>query len=153
MNKILNLLLALLMISFVSCREDADTPDTGAVIHPEKEAAGTYSGTWEVFKGEDKELQASYPGTITIAPSEYAYVCSVTTTCDGYAEIGGTGAANILKQSRAYKFYNETTTNGLGSVFQGAIDFNGDASMSYSKAVKSGRVTTMFYFEFVGHKN
>lgn len=141
-----------MMVSFVSCRDEADIPSTGDPINPEKEAAGTYTGEWQVYKGENREHQGDFPGSITITPGEYAYTCSVTLTCDGYANLNGTGVANIVKQSRSYRFYNEVKENGLDAVFSGTIAFDGAAAMSFSKAIKSGRVTTVYYFDFTGAK-
>lgn len=155
MKKYINLIFALFLMVCTACQDDAEIPSAGDPVNVVEEAKGTYTGTWTVTDIEGNVV-GEYPGTLTVstyapAPEEY-YVCTLTLTCDGYDEINGTGAANILKQSRAYRFYNETETNGLGSTFTGTITFDGVCTMSYSKTVTEGRKKTTYFFTFNGDK-
>lgn len=155
MKKYINLIFALFLLTFTACQDDAEIPSTGNPVNVVEEASGTYTGTWTVTN-EEGAVVGTYPGTLTVgkytvAPEE-KYACTLTLTCDGYDEIGGTGAANILKQSRAYRFYNEMDTNGLGSTFTGTITFEGACTMSYKKTVTEGRKKITYFFSFDGNK-
>lgn len=155
MKNYINLLFALFLIAFSACSKDDEIPPTGNPVNVVEEASGTYSGIWTVTN-EAGDVVGTYNGTLTVgkytAAPEEKYACTLTLTCDGYDEIGGTGAANILKQSRAYRFYNEADSNGLGSTFTGTITFDGVCTMNYKKTVTEGRKKITYFFAFNGNK-
>ncbi len=155
MKNYINLIFALFLVAFTACSKDDEIPYTGDPVNVVEETAGTYTGTWTVTN-EDGAVMGTYPGTLTVskyaaAPEEY-YACTLTLTCNGYDEIGGTCAANILKQSRAYRFYNEVSSNGIGSTFTGTITFDWACTMSYKKTVTEGRKKVTYFFDFDGSK-
>lgn len=155
MNKYISLIFAFILMAFTACRDEAEIPSTGSPVNVVEEASGTYTGTWTMADANGNVV-GTYSGSLTVgtytpAPEE-KYVCMLTLSCAEYAEINGTGAANILKQSRAYRFYNEVANNGLGSTFTGSISFDGACTMSYKKTITEGRKKTTYFFTFNGIK-
>lgn len=59
---------ALIGLSFTACVESIDTPSRGPVANPEKEVAGTYTGTWTVtYTVGTAKTEYNVPGSMTLA--------------------------------------------------------------------------------------
>lgn len=162
MNKIFKglLLMATLVLTLSSCRDEADIPDHGAAINPEKEIEGTYTGTWTKTQRGSTAEPTVVDGTLTFTATEEAYIANVKIACAG-DELGFTNTAsftcdesrtNVVKQSSQYMFYNTLDTSGIGTKFNGTVSFGGEATMKFSKSIKSGRKTYTYDFVFNGVK-
>lgn len=120
--------------------------DPGTPQNPEKEVAGTYTGTWtQTYNG----VETTATGTITLTPGDNAYVTIVNVKCDDF-NIDLTGPANIVKQSAGYIYYNrEAGGNGFGVTYYGRV-VDGVASISFTRTVKEGRLTYLYDYTFAG---
>lgn len=140
--------LFLICIGFASCNNEVGYPDPGPAGNPEKEAAGTYTGTWtRELDGNVVEAQ----GTITLTPSDKAYITNVAVSCPDFG-VELSGVANIVNNSSGYVFANqESKENGFGTVFEGRIT-NGVATMKFTLTQKEGRKQYLYNYKFTGDK-
>lgn len=152
--------MATLVLTLSSCRDEADIPDHGAAINPEKEIEGTYNGTWTKTQRGSTADPIVVDGTLTFTATTDPYVATVKIACAGDA-LGFTDTksftsdesrTNVVKQSSQYMFYNTLATNGLGTTFNGTVSFGGEATITFSKSIKSGRKTYTYDFVFNGVK-
>lgn len=158
MNKIAKIFLSLAVVAlpmcFASCSSDDDTPSTGEQVNVSAKVVGTYSGTYSV-EDVTNETTTDYTGTLVFAPytDDAPYAAYMTINCDcATPEFAGTAAANLVPKSREYGFYNELSSNPLGFVFSGTIDFDGNVNLSFTKTVKSGKKTYVYNVTFTGSK-
>lgn len=159
MNKLINrlLLIAALVFTLSSCREEAEIPGHGTPKNPEKEVAGTYVGTWTKTQRNSTNAPVVAEGSLTLAENGEAYVGTVTLSCDdanmGFSSFTSLeSTCNVIYQTGQYAFHNPLTTNGLGTPFTGSVSFGGEATMSFAKTIRSGRVTYTYDYVFNGKK-
>lgn len=162
MNKILNrlFLLATIVMALSSCRDEAEIPGHGTPGNPEKEVAGTYVGTWTKALRNSTAEPVTASGSLTLTPTDEAYITLVKIDCDA-TDMGFNNTAvfastesraNIVNQSAQYVFYNVVATNGLGTSFNGTVSFGGEATISFAKTVREGRLTYTYDYTFSGTK-
>lgn len=113
---------ALIGLSFTACVEDIDTPSRGPVTNPEKEVAGTYTGTWTVdYTVDNQTTTYTVPGTMTLAaPTDgTSYRGFLTSNAvvpeNNILDHKLTSAVNITPLTTAtnYLVYNAVTPNGF----------------------------------------
>lgn len=162
MNKILNRLFILtaLVMALSSCKDEAEIPGHGKPGNPEKEVAGTYVGTWTKTQRNSTADPVTAEGTLTLTATDEAYITVVKIGCESASmDFNNTSSfastesrANIVNQSAQYVFYNVLTTNGLGTSFNGTVSFGGEATMTFAKTIRQGRVTYTYDYTFTGTK-
>lgn len=152
MNNIVKIFFLLLAcVGLASCEDSVGYPDPGPQGNPEKEIAGTYTGTWtRVTQSTQEEITGE--GSITFSPSENAFVTDVKVDCPDL-DIDMQSLANVVNYSNGYKYYNQEAKNGFGVTFEGNVDKNGVASIKYTKSIKVGLKQTIYIFTFTGSKN
>lgn len=149
MNNILKtLFFCLVCMGIASCSDEVGYPDNGPQGNPEKEVEGTYTGTWS------RELDSNVveaTGTITLTPSDNAYIVNVTVNCPEFG-IDMQSVANVVNYSDGYMYYNqEAKGNGFGVVFDGRV-INGVASIKFTITQKEGRKQYLYNYTFAGGK-
>lgn len=153
MKTILKTMLLALAVSFTfaACTDDEDgVTNPGTPSNPEIESAGVYAGTWNCVELSGKEDPKNSTGTLTLAASDKAYITNVTAVCTEL-NVNYTSIANITP---AFAFYNNVATsseNGFGVTFSGRIDGD-NATFSFTKTIKQGRVTKNYKYTFDGQK-
>lgn len=140
----------LLIVGLASCNEEVGYPDPGPAGNPEKEIAGTYTGTWTKTNASNGSVTTG-AGTITFTPGDRAYVTDVKVE-SAELKIDMQSLANVVNYTEGYMFYNRETKNGFGTVFDGRI-VKGEASIKYSISQKVGLKQTIFNYTFTGVKN
>lgn len=160
MNKIIKclFLMATLVFTMSSCRDEAEIPGHGKPGNPEKEVAGVYVGTWTKVQRNATTDPVSAPGSLTFTPTDEAYITVVKlagessdfdfTNKTNFAS--DESRANVVNQSAQYVFYNVLTTNGIGTPFNGTVTFGGEATISFSKTIREGRKTYTYDYTFTG---
>lgn len=148
-NIIKSLFLILVSVGLASCNEEVGYIDPGPQGNPEKEIAGTYSGTWT------KTLQSTGAsetaiGTITFTPGDRAYVANVHVSCPDL-NVDMESAANVVNYSDGFTYYNQDAKNGFGLAFEGRIKGN-VATIKYTQSVKVGLKQSIYVFTFSGDK-
>ncbi len=152
MKKILFMILAAFVVgfAFVSCSDDDDTnPKVGT--NPERDAAGTYYGTYtKLAEGTSDTIVGS--GSLVVTATENAY-CATISFVSSELDFDVSAVSNITYANDGFKFWN---ANGDGtdnlSVFSGTIFGNGSAEAYFSALVYSGRTSTKYNFTFEGQK-
>lgn len=160
MKKILYGMFAALAVclSFMSCDDDDFSVDHGTHTElPETVMAGTYSGTYDVYKADGVTLEGSYPATITIATGENDYTINLTSTCSE-DDVNGSEEKplNVAWANDDIKFWGQTTA-GETSGYLNSASLNGTWSdgtlmFRFSKTVRSGRSTVTKFYNFKGTK-
>ena len=154
MKKILYSLFALMaMCTFVtSCGDDDIDWNRGTHSSlPESTAAGTYTGTWEVFNTDGVTSEGTFDGTVTIAAGSSAYTVNVTTACSEVAAVSGETAANIAWSNDDQKIFSTVKNGTLATTINGEI-VSGVLNLKFPKAVKSGRTSVTKFYQFKGRK-
>lgn len=148
MKKIVFGLLAVLALTFVSCKDEAGNPDPGAPVNVAGAVEGTYTGTWTRTDAANTENVVTGTGTLAFVQlNDENYVVTVTAKCSELA-VDFTANANI---NPAYVFFNALPTD-FGNSFSGRVTDKKDASISFSKTVKEGRKQYTYRYEFSGSK-
>lgn len=123
--------------------------DPGPQGNPELDVQGTYTGTWSQ---ELDGVVVTAPGTITLTPSDNAYVTYVAVSCPDFS-IDFQGIANVVNFANGYKYYNqEATNNGFGVAFDGEV-INGEATIKFTLSQRSGRIQYLYNYSFAGEQN
>ncbi len=162
MNKIIKclFLMAALVVSMTSCRDEAEIPGHGKPGNPEKAVEGVYEGTWTKVQRNSTAAPVEAAGTLTLTPSDEAYIVVIKIACESEA-FGFTNTssfasdesrANVTNQSAKYVFYNVLNTNGIGTPFNGDVTFGGEATIAFSKTIREGRKTYTYDYTFKGTK-
>ena len=131
-----------------SCANDDDGEDKSFETPAQKDAQGTYSGTFiRVQVGTTDSLMAE--GTITITATDTLNRARITYASDGMEELAKTDPipANIAHADHGYMFYNKSGDYAI----LGRISDAGIMSASFTKAVRSGRKTVRYNYVFEGH--
>lgn len=134
-----------------ACRDNAEIPDHGPVVHPQEEAKGIYTGEW-TRTDEGTGIVTTASGTMELTPSEYNYVANVSVKC---AEINLdlSAPANITPGGQGYQFSNPEKDNPLGAIFVGDIKKSDmSAFMTFRLTVKEGRKTYTYLYVFNGKR-
>lgn len=161
MKKIILGLLAILALSVSSCKESVDIVDPGQQTDIAGKLYGTYTGTWSIVEGTNDPVETD--GIVTVGAPQYdefygtpqtyynVFLDVVSTSANAAYALNVSGvAANVTP---TYALFNGTQTNALETPFTGSFDPNaGTMTLTFSKAVKDGRATKMFYFTFTGGK-
>ncbi len=137
---------SMLGVVFTSCKDEAEIPDRGAPINPEKEIAATYEGTWTFVKKVDAtETTVTYDGKMNVTAGEYAYTANVeldcpqlAVDCPAFAD-GVKAAANVNKLSSGIiNYYNSLNDN--------AFSYNIDlVDIMDEEHVETIRIVSPFY--------
>lgn len=148
MKKIIFGLFAVAALCMTSCKENVDIVEPGTQTNPEREVAGTYTGTWTRINTTD-ETQEEQDGTVTLTAGDAAYVGSVTVTIPAYSM----NSSSVMNVNPTGQFYNNVVSdnNGLETAFYGKVT-GSDCTMSFRKTERDGRKTTTFQYNFVGRK-
>lgn len=149
-NIIKSLFLILVCVGFSSCNEEVGYIDPGPQGNPEKEAAGTYSGTWSrALQGTDDIVTST--GTITISAGDKAYIANVSVVCPEL-NLDLQSVANIVNYSEGYKYYNMEAKNGFGTTFEGSVLKSGIATIKFTIKQQEGRKQYLYTYTFSGDK-
>lgn len=141
MKKILFGLFAIMALAFTSCKDEVELVDPGTPQNPEKDCAGVYTGTWTQTVDD---VATTATGSVTITPTDSAYVCKVTISCPDF-ELAETAIANITP---AHTFFNTMTTD-IAASFYGSVNTSDEtATINFLRTVKEGRKTTTYYYSF-----
>ncbi len=141
---------ALICLSFTSCRDDAELPGRGPVVHPEIETAGTYTGNWTRVDLSTNE-EVVVPGTITLTASDRAYVSQINVNSPGI-DLDRTAMCNVSAFSNGYWFYNTDPNTDIKGQFKGTISLQGEIDIYFQNSFKEGRKTITYTYSFTGVK-
>lgn len=148
-NIIRTLFLFLVCAGFASCDNSVGIPDRGPQGNPEKEIAGTYTGTWtRTLSGQTESTTST--GTITFSPTDKSYVTNVAVSCPDL-NINMNAVANVVNYSEGFMYYNRENKNGFGVAFDGRV-IEGNASIKFTLSVKEGRKQYLYNYTFNGGK-
>lgn len=137
--------------SLSSCRDNAEIPDHGPVVHPQVDVQGTYNGDWTKSELGTENVETGI-GSLVFTPSEENYVTNIQATCATLA-IDQTSAANISPGGEGYFFSNTLAENGFGAVFRGSVKKSDNTVwLSYKKTIKQGIKSRTYIFTFNGTK-
>ena len=148
---LLYMLYALLFsVAFTSCSDD-DGPHYGTSFQTpaQQDAQGTYEGTFiRVQVGTTDSLVAA--GTLTITATDTLNRARITYASNDMDELGKTTpiAANIAHADQGFMFYNKSGDNAL----LGRITDTNGMTVTFTKAVRSGRKTVRYNYSFDGRK-
>ena len=149
MRKTLFLLLTILPL-FVSCNKDEDHNYGPSFQTPaQQDAQGTYQGTFiRVQVGTTDSLVAA--GTLTITATDTLNRARITYASDDMEELAKTTpiAANIAHADIGFTFYNKSGDNAL----LGRITDTKSMTVSFTKAVRTGRKTVRYNYSFDGRR-
>ena len=156
MKKIICGMLFLLAMGmgFTSCGDDDNDITISHSTTPEIESAGTYTGTWtkEQVGGETTTASGSLVLSATDAEGKSEkYITYVTVSSPDF-ELDKSSKANISYANNFYWFSNMNVTNGFGTKFNGKINADGSATITFSLTQKVGRKTYTFNYTFEGKK-
>lgn len=118
---------------------------------PEATAAGTYSGTWEVFGEDGVTSEGTFDGSVTLAAGSSAYIVNVTVVCGSVEPANGETVANIAWSNDDLKFFSTVKNGSLETTVNGEI-FSGVMNLKFSKTVRAGRKTVTKFYQFRGKK-
>lgn len=143
------------MIGLAACSKD-EVPPTGPQDNAEKLVAGTYVGEWSRTNLSTGAVESG-PGSIVFSTdAEYGNNVSVMTLASSVVELGvdsDTSVCNItLLSSGEFVYYNLVKANPFGMTFNGRVSPEGEATMNYTKIVRSGRREVEFNYSFIGRK-
>ena len=141
------------MCTFVtSCGDDDIDWNRGTHSSlPESTAAGTYTGTWEVFNTDGVTSEGTFDGSVTIAAGSSSYTVNVTTVCGSVEAASGETAANIAWSNDDLKVFS-TVKNGTLETMINAEIVSGNLNLKFSKTVREGRKTMTKFYQFKGKK-
>ena len=144
--------MALVMACTLSaCRDNAEIPDHGPVVHPQEDAKGLYVGDWTIEEAGSPDVRI-LPGTMELTPSEYNNVTNVTVKCEE-EKIDLTSGANITPGGEGYFIANGVKTNGFGAEFSGAVNKSDwSAWIRFKKTVKVGIKSRTYTYTFNGKR-
>ena len=154
MKKIIYSLFALMaMCTFVtSCGDDDIDWNRGTHSSlPESTAAGTYTGTWEVFNTDGVTSEGTFDGSVTIAAGSSSYTVNVTTVCGSVEAASGETAANIAWSNNDLKLFSTVMNGTLETMVNGEI-VSGNLNLKFPKTVREGRKTMTKFYQFKGKK-
>lgn len=149
MKKILYTVLATLSISctFIACDSDDDNVRHFATT-PEIDAKGVYVGTLTRVQSGTTDTTTAV-GTMTIAPTDSAYVADITFDCEDF-NLSTTVTSNITHANDGYVFSNNSITNAFQNPFAGRINDRREAVAHFTLKQRSGRKTVTYTFSFEG---
>ena len=142
-------------MGFTSCSDDDDDITISHNTTPEIESAGTYTGTWTKEQVGGDITTGS--GTLTLSATDAEgkttkYITYVTVSCDEL-KLSKSSNANISYANDFYWFSNMNTTNGFGTKFNGKVNADGSAVITFTLVEKVGRKTYTFNYTFEGNKS
>lgn len=147
MKKILFALFAIMAFAMTACQDKYEEVDPGTPSNPEKNCAGTYTGTWSrTFEG----TVVTGEGTVTISPTEDSYVCEVVVDCPELS-LNGEKDYSIANINAAQVFF-QSSTNNIAPFFTGKVEKDGSVTMSFNKIVKEGRKSYSYQYSFEGKR-
>ncbi|MDE6342346.1 MAG: hypothetical protein K2K93_08515 [Muribaculaceae bacterium] len=154
-NIIKTLFMAVVMAcTLTACRDNAEIPDHGPVVHPQEDAKGLYVGEWTIEEVGSPDVKTE-PGTMELTPSEYNYVTIVNVKCEAQ-NIDLTSAANITPGGEGYLISNGSASNGFGekdAQFSGAVNkSNWSGWIRFKKNVKVGIKNRTYFYTFNGKR-
>lgn len=134
-----------------ACRDNAEIPDHGPVVHPQEEAKGLYVGEWTKVEQGVENVETA-PGTMELTPSEYNYVTNVAVKCEEF-KLDLTSTANITPGGLGYQINNGVKTNGFGVEFAGGVN-KSDMSgwIQFKQTVKVGLKNKVYIYSFNGKR-
>ena len=141
------------MCTFVtSCGDDDIDWNRGTHSSlPESTAAGTYTGTWEVFNTDGVTSEGTFDGSVTIAAGSSSYTVNVTTVCGSVEAASGETAANIAWSNNDLKLFSTVMNGTLETMVNGEI-VSGNLNLKFPKTVREGRKTMTKFYQFKGRK-
>ena len=141
------------MCTFVtSCGDDDIDWNRGTHSSlPEGTAAGTYTGTWEVFNTDGVTSEGTFDGSVTIAAGSSSYTVNVTTVCGSVDAVSGETAANIAWSNNDLKLFSTVMNGTLETMVNGEI-VSGNLNLKFPKTVREGRKSMTKFYQFKGRK-
>lgn len=141
-------------LCFTACSDDDD--DNGSIVmpsNPEKDIAGTYSGTWTTTNQTSGAVTTG-AGTIEMAATDSAYVADlIINECTAANVSAMKSVVNVSwRTNNTYSFFNKTSTNELGTAFAGKVVNGTTLEISFNKQVRSGRKSVTYNYSFTGDK-
>lgn len=162
MKKILFSLLAVMALTFTSCKDEAGLPGPGDPVNIAGECQGLYEGEWSYVSESTPDDVKTYPGSLTLTQRTTEgvaenYVVVLDAACaeftanplDASNPWPLTAPANITP---AYKFFNALKTP-FGNEFNGEVkktDGQYDVYMTFKQTIKEGRKQFIYTFTFNG---
>ena len=144
----------MMCVCFTSCRNDAEIPDHGPVMHPETETAGVYTGQWTRVN-TSTEAAETLDGTITLSATDQAYISTMQAKCDGI-NLDVTKNINITPGGQGYMFSNVLGLDLPGAdkaaPFYGNVSKQGEIDIFFQATFREGRKTVTYRYTFVGKK-
>lgn len=143
-----------LTVGFTSCREDFKLPETGDPDKAEQTVAGTYEGEWSRENTSTGEIESKAGSIVFELVEGNNNVNTLTLEATGF-DFGvdsKSSVCNVSKNSAGIiDFWNTEAKNPFGMTFTGRI-VDGQATMTYTKTVRSGRKEVIFNYSFTGKK-
>ena len=153
MKNIFKLLFVVLTmtLSLSSCRDNAEIPDHGPIVHPQEDVQGTYTGEWTKTEAGSTNVETG-SGSLVFAPSDINYVTNVTVSCPDL-DLNLSSVANIAPGGEGYFFSNTVKTNGFGAEFSGSVKKSDNTVwLAFKKTVKVGIKSRTYTYTFNGKK-
>ncbi len=137
--------------SFSACSSDDDADRTYThTTTPEQEAQGVYRGTFTRAQANVSDaVREEGDGTLTISPTDTAYVAHVRFECTALG-IAAETKVNITFANDGFLFSNDLASNTLGSPITGRISTDHDARSDFQLKIRQGRSTKTFDIVFSG---
>lgn len=140
----------MMCVCLTSCRDDAELPDRGPVVHPEIETAGVYSGIWTRVN-TTTNVEDVVPGTMTLTAGDKAYVTEINIKADDI-KLDLTSVANIAPGGPGYMYQNTMKTNPFGNIFSGNITKDFEIDIFFKVTTKEGRKSITYRYSFKGKR-
>jgi hypothetical protein len=152
MKKLIYLFIAVTVASFTfaSCGSDDDDNAATFATTPEKDAQGTYTGTYYRVQVGTTDTTAA-EGTLAITPTDTAYIADVSLVCATFS-VNSSVVTNISHANDGFVFSNHLSTNTIKSEIVGRIDNEKNVETHFSLSQRSGRRTVTFNYIFIGKK-
>lgn len=141
----------MMCVFLTSCRDDAELPDRGPVMHPEIETAGIYSGTWTRVNTTTNEEEV-VSGTMTLKAGDKNYVTEINIKADEL-KLDLTAMANITPGGKGYMYQNTATDNPFGNRFSGNITNDFQIDLFFKITITEGRKKTTYEYSFIGERD
>lgn len=145
-----------LVLGLTACDGKHDKmPPTGGLDNAEKLVAGTYVGEWSRLNLSTNVVETG-AGSITFSVDEEKGNNVSVMTLQSDLDLGvnaDTSVCNITRlSSGVLTYWNYASTNPFGMTFNGKVTPEGEATMVYTKIVRSGRREVEFNYSFIGRK-
>lgn len=139
---------------FTACSSNDEDPTYAHSETPEKEAAGTYTGTFTRLQVNSSTAEPETgEGTMIITPSENVNVAIMQFTCESLNITTANIPVNITFDNAGILFSNHSVSNPLGAPITGRISSEKGVNTNFQLKIRIGRSTKTYNVGFTGKRN